>query len=105
MPLDSEHHQLSVYPPTRESMPGEATDSEPLLVEEEDAIQTPRQHASIWRLRTSFFLFGTINNGEPRLTHSRLLLILSDYTLSVLYVIILSAALDLVPQGTPKVAF
>ncbi|KAF8323899.1 batten's disease protein Cln3 [Clavulina sp. PMI_390] len=38
--------------------------------------------ASIWRLRASFFLFGTINN--------------------VLYVIILSAALDLVPQGTPK---
>lgn len=28
----------------------------------------------------------------------------TDYDTSVLYVIILSAALDLVPQGTPKVA-
>ena len=70
MPLDSEHHQLPAYPPTSESMPGEGAGNEPLLIEGQDAIQAPSEHMSIWRLRTSFFLFGTINNGEPWLMHS-----------------------------------
>src|ERR1700733_4903281 len=72
MPPDSEHHELPVYPSTTESMSG-AIDIEPLLGEEQDlgaTIQIPRQVPSVWRLRASFFLFGTINNSEKLLVPS-----------------------------------
>lgn len=57
------------------------------------------ERRALRQLAISFFLFGLINNGthycsatmEPILT-----------ILSVLYVIVLSAALDLVPPSTPK---
>lgn len=75
MPPDSEHHELTAYPSTTESMTG-AIDIEPLLGEEQDlgdlggTIQKPRQNLSVWRLRASFFLFGTINNSEQLLVPS-----------------------------------
>lgn len=50
--------------------------------ENNDTAQINRQRRHLFRLSLSFFLFGLINN--------------------VLYVIILSAALDLVPPSTPK---
>ncbi|KAF9525288.1 batten's disease protein Cln3 [Crepidotus variabilis] len=50
--------------------------------EEADEVSKKREQGLYRRLATSFFLFGLINN--------------------VLYVIILSAALDLVPPSTPK---
>ncbi|KAF8482724.1 batten's disease protein Cln3 [Russula ochroleuca] len=50
--------------------------------ENKDSPEMIRQRRSLFRLSLSFFLFGLINN--------------------VLYVIILSAALDLVPPSTPK---
>lgn len=59
-----------------------------------------------WKLGVSFLLFGLINNGQfqpgnqtvPRASAD----IHSYFSSSVLYVIILSAALDLVPASTPK---
>ncbi|KAH9956927.1 batten's disease protein Cln3 [Russula dissimulans] len=50
--------------------------------ENDDGAELTRQRKDLFRLSLSFFLFGLINN--------------------VLYVIILSAALDLVPPSTPK---
>ncbi len=55
----------------------------------------------ILRLRICFFLFGTINNGMSLIPFPTLPG--SEIVMTVLYVIILSAALDLVPTGTPKV--
>ena len=61
-----------------------------------------------WKLGISFFLFGLINNGEYWHDVIRFMLsafssnIHSDCSSPVLYVIILSAALDLVPASTPK---
>ena len=72
MPPDSEHHELPAYPSTTEIMSG-AIGIEPLLGEEQDlggTIQPPRQVLSVWRLRASFFLFGTINNSEKLLVPS-----------------------------------
>ena len=76
--------------------------------EEEGTFETPKTSSpisSLWRLRWSFFLFGTINNGDSfilyRFTSQKFNFSLIPH--EVLYVIILSAALDLVPQGTPKV--
>ncbi len=54
----------------------------------------------LFKLGISFFLFGLINNGKytSAMPYSSY-----TYTLrTVLYVIILSAALDLVPPSTPK---
>ncbi|EJD01806.1 batten's disease protein Cln3 [Fomitiporia mediterranea MF3/22] len=52
-------------------------------LEEDDTVEPPKHTRTLlFRLGLSFFLFGLINN--------------------VLYVIILSAALDLVPPSTPK---
>lgn len=48
-------------------MPGEAADNEPLLREEEDRGSAASKQVSIWWLRISFFLFGTINNGKSPL--------------------------------------
>ena len=53
------------------------------------------------KLGFSFFLFGLINNGEL-LTNSKLGRFSDMFLYVVLYVIILSAALDLVPPSTPK---
>ncbi|KAF5313328.1 hypothetical protein D9611_008647 [Ephemerocybe angulata] len=50
-----------------------------------------REQKLMTKLGFSFFMFGLINNGEFSITFKR-----------VLYVIILSAALDLVPPSTPK---
>jgi battenin len=47
------------------------------------------------RLFWSFLLFGLLNNGEPQAS-------LYPSNAAVLYVIILSAALDLVSSTTPK---
>ena len=60
-----------------------------------------------WKLGVSFFLFGLINNGERwhdvvRLMSRALVKYSLSLLSSVLYVIILSAALDLVPPSTPK---
>lgn len=42
----------------------EDTDQDPLLDEEESAVsKASDKDVSIWNLRASFFLFGTINNG------------------------------------------
>lgn len=58
------------------------------------------QQSSLLRLGLSFFLFGLINNGayvrQCAYTQDR------SHKAAVLYVIILSAALDLVPPSTPK---
>ncbi|KAF9515000.1 hypothetical protein BS47DRAFT_1328482 [Hydnum rufescens UP504] len=92
LPLPSrsqvEHLELSEGMSDLLSRPGHdaGLDAQPPLSDEEEgaleAAKTSSPLSSLWQLRLSFFLFGTINN--------------------VLYVIILSAALDLVPQGTPK---
>jgi len=66
--------------------------------------EAPRAEAAerraLRQLAVSFFLFGLINNG----THHCSATYGTDsyYTLIVLYVIVLSAALDLVPPSTPK---
>ena len=53
-----------------------------------------------FKLGLSFFLFGLINNGASVNSSAVPHVILNFST--VLYVIILSAALDLVPPSTPK---
>jgi len=83
----TEQHELStILAHSGENMHGghdnshtEAGEEEALLPQPEPQQGAPR---SLLKLRLSFFLFGLINN--------------------VLYVIILSAALDLVPPSTPK---
>ena len=59
----------------------------------------------VLRLRICFFLFGTINNGMSCSFHLTVVrqMVRDWLYMTVLYVIILSAALDLVPTGTPKV--
>lgn len=67
MSPDSERHQLPTYPPVNERMSTTVDDQEPLLDGNEDesgkATEPSDMEMSIWRLRASFFLFGTINNG------------------------------------------
>lgn len=54
------------------------------------------------KLGASFFLFGLINNGVYVERLSSESDVEASSNLTVLYVIILSAALDLVPPSTPK---
>jgi battenin len=58
------------------------------------------ERRALRQLAISFFLFGLINNGTHH--YSATYGTDSYYTLIVLYVIVLSAALDLVPPSTPK---
>ena len=58
-----------------------------------------------WKLGVSFLLFGLINNGQCQpgdQVAPCIIECLSGLSSPVLYVIILSAALDLVPASTPK---
>lgn len=65
-----------------ETRPDSSDERLPLQSENDKSAEMSGQQRSLLRLSLSFFLFGLINN--------------------VLYVIILSAALDLVPPSTPK---
>jgi len=58
------------------------------------------ERRALRQLALSFFLFGLINNGTHH--YSATYGTDSYSTLIVLYVIVLSAALDLVPASTPK---
>lgn len=64
-------------------------------------LTSPEHERTLLRkLGLSFFLFGLINNGECQHLYRAGALV--DISVVVLYVIILSAALDLVPPSTPK---
>jgi len=68
-----------------ETAAGLDNEEEPLVTGDNDISDLPAKgndRSLLWKLSASFFLFGLINN--------------------VLYVVILSAALDLVPSTTPK---
>lgn len=58
------------------------------------------ERRTLRQLAISFFLFGLINNGTYHCSATYGMY--SYNTLIVLYVIVLSAALDLVPPSTPK---
>jgi hypothetical protein len=76
-------HETRYDPPSIRNYTGEQEDERALSEgENNDSTEMSRQRKDLFHLSLSFFLFGLINN--------------------VLYVIILSAALDLVPPSTPK---
>ncbi|ELU38322.1 BTN1 protein [Rhizoctonia solani AG-1 IA] len=83
---------------TSSAMTGPELQDRSLEMSETD---TTNKTASSLRLKLgiSFFFFGLMNNGEPFDSWRELC---STRDPSVLYVVILSAALDLVPPSTPK---